>query len=521
MIGGDVSRGKKSIFLKVLYIWSAVLSLLLMIVNACSAVSWIRQYPLKTVAMFAAVFAVFALFLLLLAKSGIIMRIRSRKVFAAVLFLLSFISKAVFTLVIKTPQYSDFQLFYWVTAEIADGIQKYLTQTYYEIWAYQTGFPAAMAVFIKIFGKNVTALVLINCVFASLSNVLVYCLARLKAGEKTARTAGILYLVFPFVMGISNVYTNQHLATLLFYCGLYVLMKFPKSNVIAPAVCGLLLALGNGIRPEGILFVAAFAALLIYRFFADRGYKRGTRKAFLSGTALPVCTAVASYFICFMLLSNLFVITGLNPNGLKNNFPLYKFVVGLNHDTGGTFSSADSKALFESDIVTRSEERDAEALRLIRERLGQPKAKLARLFYSKINTMWTAQGIYPAFNPIMDKTAFRIGSISVSVRRLNTLFTFVDYLIYILLFGTILAGSAAGAAKNRETIRPYFVLLFSAAFAVYLFIEVQYRYSYLLMPALLIMLSDGLEVFASKTKDGKNEAEKRGKGSKAAAGAYR
>ncbi|NLM62402.1 MAG: hypothetical protein GX193_10060, partial [Clostridiales bacterium] len=80
---------------------------------------------------------------------------------------------------------------------------------------------------------------------------------------------------------------------------------------------------------------------------------------------------------------------------------------------------------------------------------------------------------------------------------------------------------AAGAAKNRETIRPYFVLLFSAAFAVYLFIEVQYRYSYLLMPALIIMLSDGLEVFASKTKDGKNEAEKRGKGSKAAAGAYR
>ena len=196
--------------------------------------------------------------------------------------------------------------------------------------------------------------------------------------------------------------------------------------------------------------------------------------------------------ICFFLLSNLFVVTGLNPKGLSNDFPLYKFVVGLNHDTKGAYSQTDSKNLFESDIVTRREERDAEALRLIKERIKVPPKRLIGLLDSKINIMWTANGIYPAFSQSMDDTAFKIGPYAVSVKRIHSLFTLIDYLIYLFIYIVLFITSIIGVVKERETVQPFFVILFSIVFAVFLAIEVQYRYGYLLMPSLFIMLAGGL-----------------------------
>lgn len=496
------SQTKYSHISKLLSIWFASLCLLLIVANVRSAAHWISDsLSLQGILFAAAVVCAFALlvwFLLKLnTKSDEIAdenhpKSRFSVLFAAALFLLSFFLKAIFVFIIKTPQYSDFQLFYWVTVEIAEGIPNYLSQRYFEIWAYQTGFPAAMALFVKILGRNINALVLVNCAFASLTNVFVYMIARLKCNERQARIASIAYMMFPFVFGLSSVYTNQHLATFLSYLGIYIFLKYPKSRILAPLICGLLIALGNGIRPEGVLFVAAFLVLLLYRLLADKGYRSERRVNFLSTTALPIGFAIASYMICFFLLSNLFVVTGLNPKGLSNDFPLYKFVVGLNHDTKGAYSQTDSKNLFESDIVTRREERDAEALRLIKERIKVPPKRLIGLLDSKINIMWTANGIYPAFSQSMDDTAFKIGPYAVSVKRIHSLFTLIDYLIYLFIYIVLFITSIIGVVKERETVQPFFVILFSIVFAVFLAIEVQYRYGYLLMPSLFIMLAGGL-----------------------------
>ena len=174
------SQTKYSHISKLLSIWFASLCLLLIVANVRSAAHWISDsLSLQGILFAAAVVCAFALlvwFLLKLnTKSDEIAdenhpKSRFSVLFAAALFLLSFSLKAIFVFIIKTPQYSDFQLFYWVTVEIAEGIPNYLSQRYFEIWAYQTGFPAANAQFVNIHGRNINSLVLVNFAFASLNN---------------------------------------------------------------------------------------------------------------------------------------------------------------------------------------------------------------------------------------------------------------------------------------------------------------------------------------------------------------
>ena len=161
------------------------------------------------------------------------MLVKSRALFLSALFLASFFTKAIFVIGIDTPQYSDFALLLDTTYEIAEGSRGYLQLPYFKTWSYQTAFPAFMSILGKLFGGNITALLFANCMFAAGTNALVYCISRLRTGEKAARAAAVLYLAFPYVLGLSSVYTNQHLAAFLSYLGVYVIFRYSGSRLCA------------------------------------------------------------------------------------------------------------------------------------------------------------------------------------------------------------------------------------------------------------------------------------------------
>ncbi|MDR2670420.1 MAG: hypothetical protein LBC26_01700, partial [Oscillospiraceae bacterium] len=121
------------------------------------------------------------------------------------LFFIVYALRFVWISAVKTPQYSDFQLFYWITNNIASGSSRYTTDPYFHTWAYQAGFPAFMAPFAVLFPKDERALVYVNCLFEAGTVLCIFHLLHKFLPRKSAFVLSLVYLVFPFPYTLASV----------------------------------------------------------------------------------------------------------------------------------------------------------------------------------------------------------------------------------------------------------------------------------------------------------------------------
>ena len=169
-------------------------------------------------------------------------------------------------------------------------------------------------------------------------------------------------------------------------------------------------------------------------------------------------------------------LAGIAPNGIGNNAPEWKFVLGLDFSGSGSYSDRNGYVLGIADASLRR----AEAFRIIRGSLagsGHP----VRFFLKKILGLWTGtagvenalQGYYPTdtlFGRITAGAFERIAS--VCTRAVSPL----------LWAGAVLSVRPLFAPREKD--RPLLVSLFAAAglFLIFLLIEAQARYRYAAMP---------------------------------------
>lgn len=429
------------------------------------------------------------------ANTFLLPRLKHPFLVGLLIFVLSFMVKVVFVIVVDTKQYSDFELFYWITNEVANHTTRYLDGDYFGIWAYQIGFPTAMSVMIKIFGAKTFPLILANCAFLSVTNACIYLIARQFIQEKTARMTALIYLFMPFVFGLSTVYTNQHLASMLFYIGIWILTVQLKFSIKRSLGAGLIFAIGNVIRPEAITILLALVVLIGLIFFNLASPKISDLKMKFKEVVLPILVCVGTYLIISTIIPQFFIASGINPHGLSNNFPLYKFVVGFNQQSEGTFSKADADYLFENDyFVENPELRDEEAAKMIKERLSVSPKEMVRLMASKIRIMWSpAPFTYSAFVGFDLNDRMNVFGLQMPLRMLLYVFTFIDFLFYFWLFAMCgLSMFVLLKAKKSNPLLIFLTALFLVVFGVYWFIEVQHRYSYFAIPALYILATTGM-----------------------------
>lgn len=418
---------------------------------------------------------------------------KSQIIIVVAIFIVSLLTKLIFIHYVSTKQYSDFQLFYWVTNEIANKTPKYLSQSYFSIWAYQVGFPAIMSPIIKVFGTHIEPLIIANCIFMSITNVFIYLISSRFVNKKLSLLCALAFAFFPFALGLSTVYTNQHLATMFFYAGLYLLIYNKRFSVRRSVAAGLLFALGNMARPEAIVIIVTligFSILVLARKSSLVNIKANLRKVIL-----PIACTILSYVIGFNLISQFFVVSGLNPNGLANNFPLYKFVIGFNHTTGGTFSKEDADYLFNSEyFIKNPEQRDQEAMGMIKERLSVGIKDLATLMVKKARIMWSCNSTwYPSFvNFDLNKTVSFM-NMTIPMGFLLNLFTCLDSIFFILIFAICaISMYISFKAQENSLIQLLLAIFFTVTFLIFFLIEVQHRYSFYIFPALFVLTAAGL-----------------------------
>lgn len=391
------------------------------------------------------------------------------------LFLLRFLIALGVILLIGGQPIQDFQTMYSAAQELARGEHGYLEKIYFYNWAYQSGFVAYEALILKLFGPGQLALQVMNAVWMGGTGCVVYLLALEFLPQRTAQRAALLYALYPAPYFLAAVLTNQHFAAFLFYLAFYCLARPSFPRILA---AGGLLALGNAMRPlAAVLLLAAVLWLLIGALL---------KKEDMRESLLRCIVLVGSYALIFALIGFGVRAGGINPEGLTNHQPMWKFVLGFNQESNGSWNQAD----YDAYLSLPEQEADAAMRAAVKERLSVGPAKLAGLAVRKSGVMWGAdEYMYWGFGHL-DPQA---GLGPLTVNQWTQVLARGDKGVYLLAFALALAGFWGWLRDGTRGGLPLLLtLVFCGYYAVHLIVEVQSRYRYFLMPAVFLIAGAGL-----------------------------
>ena len=396
----------------------------------------------------------------------------SKTTFIVLLTLFAFTIRFIWILKIPTPIESDFALMYEGAVQAAHGDYSFSNSSYFTTWVYQLGFTIYQAFVIKLFGNHIFILKLLNVLYCTGTTLCIYGITSKIFNEWTGRIAGLLYAFFiPSIM-MSSVLTNEHLATFLFYLGFYLLVGLHSKY--AWIFVGVTLAFGDIMRPLGSLILLA---IIIYLFL--HGFL-GKDKRTMFTTTKKLIGILFVFYAVHYIVSSAFIATGVTKYPLSNRDPLWKFVVGLNHETSGSYSASDAEQITGLEI---GEERRALEMKLIKERIAD-KEKLFTLFGDKFSSMWgdIDSAGYWSLNQLNKK---KLTSTSMEYEKYMYIAT--------MLFGVIGLLSLL-FTKQKNFHYTLFLLLIIGYITVHFLIEVQTRYRYFIIPSFFIIQSYGIYI---------------------------
>lgn len=400
------------------------------------------------------------------------------KKFPIILFITSLVIRLVMILLFNFPQVSDFETLLNASNSFAKGDFSFQNDAYFSMWGYQTGFVIYQGIILKLF-NSVFVLKLLNAIFSSGLCVIIYLFGKKQVSEKSAKMASLLYMIFPFSLYLNTVLANHHLSTFLMYIGIFFLLKKNKKTKDY-IFAALLISLGNIIRPEGIIVVTT---LIIFEIL---NLKKDTVKMVLKN----VLIFLVIYFLIGGASSFLAIKTGVNEQGLKNNNPKWKFVLGFNHDSCGYYDASDEKYL-------NDEEKEIE---VIKERVLVNPLKMGKLMTCKVNKFWLQTSLSSKNDMYTDKTYHVLG-FDIKFTDIENIVVSFNTILYIITLFMCMIGVFFNRKKIIKDNSFFFVIMMMVTFGVYLLIEIQPRYAYFIHVSVFILSAYGYDFVLDKIKN--------------------
>lgn len=369
-----------------------------------------------------------------------------------------------FILLLHPPITSDFCTLFQTAREIIAHDFSYRRSAYFTLWAYQTPFVAWEVFWLSLWDSPI-CLELAGAVLSAGTACLLYRLSRQWVSERSAQAASLLLFIFPFSATFHTILSNQIPSAFFLTLALWLLAcsDCERLGFSRFPLAGLALQAGNLLRGEGIIFLTAIFAWSVFRLAAR---PKNIRRL---GSGLLVLLAV--YFGVHDGTSALIRESGLNPCGLQNGNPFWKFVTGLSYEARGGYSDEDwgrvAATLDEHHQITA--ETEALQKQMIAERLAAEPSVIIRHIRNKLGNQWVSDGLLWVFSDFSMEHPF-----------LYDLLKQFDRGIFFLALGLFSYGLSDKARwKNRPQAAklPYFI--FFAAFCAFLLVEVQPRYAYL------------------------------------------
>lgn len=441
---------------------------------------------LSTVFMYL-VISVFSLItLIFLIKNNILMSIiafivvcyislkKNIKHFPILLFITSLLIRILAITLFKFPPVSDFKTLLEAASLFKNNNFSFQNSSYFTLWGYQTGFVIYEGLVLKIL-NSVFILKLLNAIYSAGLCVLVYVFGKKICSEKSAKMAALLYMIFPFSLYLSTILANHHLSTFLMYIGIFFLLKKEK-KLKDYIIASVLISIGNIIRPEGIIVVFTLILFEIFRLNKER--------------ILETVKNVGIFLIIYIIVGGISSFTikklGINDEGLKNNNPKWKFVLGFNEKSCGYYIEEDEKYLKEEN----------EESKIIKERLSVGPVRLGKLMACKINKFWLQTEI-SSKNEMYDKTYHVLG-FDVKFKDLENIVVKFNSIIYIITLLMCIVGVIFNRKKVVKGDAFFFTILIAVTFFVYLLIEIQPRYAYFIHVSIFILSTYGYDYVLNK-----------------------
>lgn len=186
------------------------------------------------------------------------------------------------------------------------------------------------------------------------------------------------------------------------------------------------------------------------------------------------------------MISFAFISSGITQYPLSNRDPLWKFVVGLNHETKGGYSHEDAGHIMSLEI---GEERTLEEKKIIKERLAD-KDKVISLFEEKFALMWGDTDSSPSWSLYTPNFEILDGMQDLKENAI----LYERYMYTAAMFFGIIAILYLIVTKQDNLHYTLFLLLIVGYVLIHLLIEYQTRYRYFIIPSFSIIQSYGIYV---------------------------
>lgn len=375
------------------------------------------------------------------------------------IFLIGFclITKIAVVFFLKTPLTGDFVLMYDTAKHIVTEGVFTLKHSYFNCWGYQLFHVFYEAIILSIV-DSISFLKILNCVYSTVSTILIYMIVKKLTNEKTARISSLLYAISFYPLYLNTILGNQQLGLMIAYIGIYLFL-YHKPSLLLMALVGILFGISHLERNEGMIYLLT---ALIYLFFQSNHFHDFLKR----GLVIAFC-----FF--FITQGSSFLVKSLHINeiGFGNANPEWKFLLGFNFNTNGKYDINDEVYL------GNLEEEKKEIIN----RVTNFK-EIPGLFYNKIRI----QFLYEDFGASFDEINFNTSTSQFK----NTIFNYTKVINFTII---LLALFGIFKKQNRKKETFFFITNLILFFLAYLFIEICARYYYYPQLTIIILASLGLE----------------------------
>ena len=353
------------------------------------------------------------------------------------------IIRSIAVITIPTPLQTDWLDYHTVATKLAGG-GAYMS-------ARSPGWPFVLSLLYRIGGPDPLYGELANIVFALGTGILIYDLARRTMGGVAAAAALYLWAISPgpamFVVALAS----EHLYTLLFVAAVAIAVRALGRGWMAWIPVGIALAVGQYVRPVGLVIVPAF---LILPFLTGMPRRRAGASALtvLFAFAVVMAPAVAWQHERFgsWTLST-------------SNFDGFNLLVGLNVAHGGQYNRDDLALVGAATSTPGFRDR---SYQLAFERLRAHPDAVLTLAVPKFEVMWGDATYGPHWT---------LAAVPGTNRRVTATIELACQVAYLIVV-VLAAACMVIRRRTRDPVALLTVLCLGAIAASELLLEVQPRY---------------------------------------------
>ena len=405
---------------------------------------------------------------------------RRTKLALAVILALAAALRIAYIFIVPTQPVSDFSLLYGAAQSAAAGDMSWadVTEGYFSWWQYQIPFVLYEAAILRV-APSVAALKMMNVIWSVGSVYLVWRIVSRFMPGRCALTAALFMAVYPAQIMYASVLTNQHIS--LFFVLLAVAVLTETASPWGCALAGAMLAVGDLMRPEGTIVLAAVFCCALCAVIGQPRRKRAL------SLLITLAAFALAYFAVKWAAGAVLGAMGLAPHGIGNSVPEWKLVVGLDRENGGTVSDKYIYILNLTDPAARR----AAGRDVIAQHLAQ-HGGWAAFFLAKLRYFWTSA----------EDLTFTLGGVSVWESAVGGMS--VESMAYALSGAELAARITAyvlaavgcvklavnamhGEGRNTSAAPLLIAAILCGTVLAYLLIEIQPRYRFFAMPFVFML----------------------------------